>query len=124
MRLNAFGIALATLLLVSCSDDSGDAEADIRAAAQSYSDAFLTGDSEAAFDLLSERCQERHGEAGFTAIVELAATQYGVALPFDTFAAEVNDDQARATYTFPDASINQDSEPWVMEGGEWKEDDC
>lgn len=91
---------------------------------QAYSDAFLMGDGAAAYALLSARCQERNTEAEFTSIVDRAGEQYGDPLPFKSFDAEISGDLARATYTYAVAEINQDAEPWVREGGEWREDDC
>lgn len=101
------------------------AENAIKAAAKAYSDAFLTGNGVDAYALLSERCKARNPGADFSNMVSLAATTYGEALPFDTFAADINGEQARVTYTYaasPD--INQTDEPWVLEGGAWREDDC
>jgi hypothetical protein len=97
----------------------------IRNVAQAYSDAFLTGDGKGAYSLLSERCQARNAEADFVAEVASAGEIYGQALAFETFAADVNGEQARVTYTYADSpEINQTDEPWVLEGGSWHEDDC
>lgn len=101
-----------------------DAESAIREAAQAYSDAFLTGDADAAYELFSERCKARTDETEFAAGVSVASGMYGEPLPFATFEADVSGDMARVTYTYTDApEINQDSEPWVNEDG-WRQDDC
>lgn len=100
------------------------AESAIREAARAYSDAFLTGDADAAYELFSERCKARTDETEFASSVSVASGMYGDPLPFATFEADVSGDMARVTYTYADApEINQDSEPWVNENG-WRQDDC
>jgi hypothetical protein len=49
---------------------------------------------------------------------------YGKALPIKSFDAQISSDLARATYTYDVPALNQTKEPWVREGGAWKEDDC
>lgn len=105
----------------SASTSGGD---DIRKQVVAYSDAFLTGDSAAAYPLLSQRCRKRMSKEEFADLVSQAAKQYGSPLSLRTFKAEVNGDQARVTYTYAVSDINQDREPWVREGGSWHEDDC
>ncbi|WP_028637721.1 hypothetical protein [Nocardioides sp. URHA0032] len=128
-------IAALLLALTACgggsdgSDGSAKAGADdesaaIREAAQAYSDAYLTGDADAAYGLLSQRCQDRTPADQFASVVQTAKAQYGSALDFKSFDADVNGEQARVTYTYDTAAINQDQEPWVKESGEWREDDC
>lgn len=91
---------------------------------QAYSDAFLKGEANAAYAMLSKRCRDRVARAEWSDIVEQAKQTYGSALPIKTFDAQVSGDMARVTYTFDLAAINQDAEPWVREGGSWREDDC
>ena len=97
---------------------------ELRDAVQAYSDAFLTGDSDTAYALLSARCQERIAADEFSSAVTMAGAQYGDPLAFDTYSEDQQGTMARVTYTYSDApEINQDSEPWVNEDG-WKQDDC
>lgn len=96
----------------------------LRTTVQAYSDAYLTGKGEAAYALLSKRCQERMDRNQFVALVGQAKQMYGSALPIQTFKAEVSGDLARVTYTYSVSAINQDAEPWVRESGHWHEDDC
>ncbi|SNY69354.1 hypothetical protein [Paractinoplanes atraurantiacus] len=49
---------------------------------------------------------------------------YGSALPMETYSAKVTGDLARVTYTYSVKAINQESEPWTREGGDWHQDDC
>lgn len=50
------------------------------------------------------------------AVLERAVTAYS-----DAF---LTGKLARATYTYSISAIDQESEPWVREGREWKQDDC
>lgn len=92
--------------------------------AQRYSDAYLTGDAKTAYSILSERCRDRLSRSEFAAMVDVAESMYGSALPFESFSAKISGDMARVTYTFSVKAINQTAEPWVKEGSDWHEDDC
>lgn len=96
----------------------------LRSAAQRYSDAYLTGDAKTAYSILSERCRDRLSRSEFAAMVDVAESMYGSALPFESFSAKISGDMARVTYTFSVKAINQTAEPWVKEGSDWHEDDC
>lgn len=118
-------VAALLVTLTACGGGGSDEASAIEGAAQDYSDAFLTGDAEGAYALLSERCQERTPSDAFALVVETAASQYGTALEFSDYDAEVNGEQARVTYSYADHSeIDQTDEPWVKESGEWRVDDC
>lgn len=97
--------------------------AELRTAVVAYSDAFLTGDVEA-YEMFSQRCRDRTSKNEFVGILAAANSTYGSALPIKTFDPTISGDLARVTYTYELAAINQDSEPWVREQGEWKQDDC
>ena len=101
-----------------------DDQAELKAAVQAYSDAFLTGKPLASYALLSQRCRARMSLSHWTGLITAAKAQYGTALPIKSFHADISGDLARATYTYDVAAINQDAEPWVKEAGHWKEDDC
>lgn len=101
-----------------------DPTAALRSAVQAYSDAYLTGHGRAAYALLSARCQKRMTPEEFGTIVSQAGDLYGSALPMTSFKADVAGGMARVTYTYQASAINQDAEPWVLEGGKWHEDDC
>lgn len=140
-------VALVTSVAAGCSSDDGevskteptktpsatapaspapepaDSGAELKAAVKSYSDAFLTGDDATAFGLLSKRCQKRTDKKEFETVVAAANLTYGTALPFTAYKADVSEGMARVTYAYSKPEINQDSEPWVNEGG-WKQDDC
>lgn len=101
-----------------------DESAALRTAVTAYSDAFLTGDADAAFAMLSKRCQDRVGAETFAGIVAQAEQTYGSPLELESFEAQISGDLARASYTYAVSAIDQDQEPWVREAGEWREDDC
>lgn len=121
-------ISVVLLLALAACGGGGDSRSDqtdaIRKAATTYSDAFLSGDADAAYGALSARCKDRIGEVEFTSVVQAAKDTYGSALKFKTFEAEVNGRQARVTYTYAISAINQTDEPWVKEDGRWRQDDC
>jgi hypothetical protein len=102
---------------------SSDESAALRVAVQAYSDAFLTGDVKT-YDLLSARCQQRTDRNYFIGILAAAKSTYGSALPIRTFNADIQGTLARVTYTYDLSAINQSGQPWVREGGAWKDDSC
>jgi hypothetical protein len=105
-------------------DSKVESEKELKAAVVAYSDAFLTGDSDSAYAIFSKRCKDRMDEAEFAGIVAQAKNLYGSALPLKSLEAQISGDLARVTYTYEVSGIDQDSEPWVREGGRWRQDDC
>lgn len=104
-------------------EPSGDSrEKGLKGAVEAYSVAYLSGDGSAAYGLLSSRCKDRTTLSEFAALTEAAESTYGP-MPIESIDVNLNGDQAQATYTYADPSINQDSEPWVFQGG-WRNDDC
>jgi hypothetical protein len=96
----------------------------LEAAVHAYSDAFLSGDAEAAWNLLSTRCRDRVARSDFNATVQAAAKLYSKSVMSDLVVDELSGPLARVTYEYDNAAINQDHEPWVFEDGSWHEDDC
>ena len=97
---------------------------ELRAAVQSYSNAYLTGDVVGSRSLLSERCKIRVGPGEWAAAVKVAGQKYGNALPIDAYDAQVSGDVARVSYTFTVAALDQSRQRWVHEGGRWHDDGC
>lgn len=93
-------------------------------AVKAYSDAYLTGDGETAYNLLSTRCQDTIGKQPFMDEVAAAKSTFGDAMPFKSFNGMADGDQARVTYTYSVAAIDQEEQPWTREDGSWKYDDC
>ena len=104
--------------------DTDRDENELKASVQAYSDAYLGGDADGGWALLSRRCRERITRIQFDAAVSTASETYDQASVID-FDAHISGDLARVSYSFakyPD--LAQDSEPWVIEDGRWREDDC
>ena len=100
-----------------------DHEAELKKAVTEYTHAFLTGDGATAYGLLSATCRAAMPLSEFAAITEQARDTYGD-VKIDALKVSVDGRKARATYTFPVPAINQSEEPWVVEDGSWKNDDC
>jgi len=90
---------------------------------RSYSAAYLAGDGQGAWELLSERCRERLSVDTMTALAGEAARRYD-GPEMTSLSVEVSGDLGRATYSFTVGEINQDREPWAREHGAWHNDDC
>lgn len=93
-------------------------------AVHGYSDAFLGGDGPTAFGLLSARCQERIGEKRMTAIVDAAAIAWGDASMGPVTVDELGETRALVSYEYDMGGLDQTEEPWVVEDGGWRQDDC
>lgn len=101
-----------------------DATAELRAAVEAYSRAYLSGDAETAYRLLSRRCRERLSRAEMSALTSAAQDLYGGA-DITSYEAKTSGEFARVTYRYEDyPAIDQESEPWVFERGSWRQDDC
>lgn len=101
-----------------------DAAAPLRRAVTAYSAAFLGGDGDAAYRLLSERCKARTSREAMGSMTASAKKTYGEQ-PIKTLTVDsLAGDLARVTYTYSVPALNQTKEPWVREAGQWHEDDC
>jgi hypothetical protein len=97
----------------------------LRAAVQSYSDAYLTGDADSAYGYLSPRCQTLLGHDAFTTHVQTTASRYGDPLPFKTYKASEFGDAAYVSYTYMAApEINETAQLWSRLDGSWHYDNC
>lgn len=108
------------------SADTGSApgQRELEDAVRAYSDAFLGGQGEQAYTMFSKRCQGREDRAAFTRMTEQARQLYGQ-LPITTLAVDrIEGTMARVTYRFAVSVLDQVSEPWVVEDGRWRQDDC
>jgi hypothetical protein len=111
----------AGLLLVTC---AGPDEPEIEPAVRAYSEAYLSGNGDEAHARLTARCQERTDLAEFRSITAMAREQYGEAEMTDFAVVQQSDGLARVTYRYDQSTLDQDSEPWALEDGEWRNDDC
>jgi hypothetical protein len=128
-------ISLATVVLVGCGSSTPapesnanelntDPRAELYQAVVNYSDAFLAGQGSTAYGMLSVRCQQRVAQPEFVGASQLAQSVYGQQSISTLNIDEVSGNLARVSYTYPNSSINQLSEPWVYENSSWKQDDC
>jgi hypothetical protein len=95
----------------------------LEAAVRSYTAAFLGGNVQAAYDLLSERCRNEMARNAFTRVVEQAAGAYGNAT-ITSYKETVRGNVGTATYSLTVPSLNQTEERWVLDGSAWHNDDC
>lgn len=91
---------------------------------RAYSAAFLAGQGDAAYELLSKRCKERNTRPQFVSLVQIAGKQYGPQEIRSLKVDQASGDLARVTYTYDRAELDQRGEPWVRESGVWRIDDC
>ena len=121
-------IAAVLLALTGCSSGSDSASADGKAALEkayrAYIAAFLDGDGETAYALLSQRCQAKETLAEFTDIAQSAATIYGqVDYTIDSVTVDGDHGTVDATYAV-DALNSSGGSTWLLEDGEWRSDKC
>jgi hypothetical protein len=96
----------------------------LQAAVEAYSSDYLGGNGAGAFALLSSRCQLAIGSQQLDAEANAAAALYG-ALPISSFTVDsINGTQATVSYTYAVATLDQSNQPWVLEAGAWRYDNC
>src|SRR5680860_268963 len=85
---------------------TGATDDDLEAAVRGYSDAFLAGDPDTAYEMFSARCRDRVSSAELSDVVTAGAALYGDA-EITSYDAEVSDNFARVTYRFTDSEVEQ-----------------
>lgn len=90
---------------------------------RAYTDAFLGGDADGSYALLSERCHGEVAAAQFKDVVDQAHDIYG-GVTITSYADEIDGNIATATYELTEPALNQTNERWIIEGGAWRNDDC
>lgn len=113
----------ATSTTVTPSTDVTTGAPQLESSVRAYTEAFLGGDAEASRALLSSRCQGDTSATQWKSIVTRAATEYGDAT-ITTYSEDVDGQLAVATYELSDPVLNQTAERWILEQGEWRNDDC
>jgi hypothetical protein len=117
------GAAVLVVVLLTACSSGPTATAAVEDAVRSYSSAYLRGDGQAAYDMLSTRCQKIISLSRLRAASAGAATLYGQA-QLISVAPIVDGDHARVTYRFNQPAIDQENQPWVREAGRWRYDKC
>ncbi|KUO13815.1 hypothetical protein [Streptomyces sp. DSM 15324] len=93
--------------------------------ADTYVNLYFGGDGEGAYAFLSKRCRAKAGSASFAATVEQAAKAYGPDHPATDVHATVSGDTGRVSYKVRGLpKLDQQGQPWTVEGGAWKYDAC
>ncbi len=117
--------AVALFLAAGCGsdDDEGSEDPALEEAVRGYSADFLAGDATAAYATLSERCHTVLEEDVFAGVVASAAGAFGDAEITD-YDDDVDGNNATVSYEYSEETLDQEDEPWVLEGGTWKLDDC
>jgi len=111
----------ALLALGAC---GGTNEPDIESAVRAYSDAYLRGNADEVHARMSSRCRERTALDDLRPIVAAAREQYGNAKMTSFEVVQQSEGLARVTYGYDLSTINQTEEPWTLQDGEWRNDDC
>jgi major membrane immunogen (membrane-anchored lipoprotein) len=119
--MRAVVVICAGLLLMAC---GGSDQPELEPAVRAYSDAYLSGNADEAHARMTSRCQERTDLDELRGIAAAAKEQYGEAEMTSFEVVEQSGNLARVTYEYDQSAINQTQEPWALEDGEWRNDDC
>ncbi len=139
-------VATTTLLLTSlaaltaCSSSDGGTPADseptisvpaehqgddLEAAVAVYTASYFAGDADTAYGMLSARCAEETTKDAYPAVVKRAAADHGADHPLTDLRAEVSGTTGHATYKVTGLpEFDKKAQPWTLEDGAWKYDDC
>ena len=92
------------------------------AAVRAYSAAFLGGDAETAYGMLSAHSKSLTTFDEFRAAVEAGHQMYGDARLLNVNVDQIAGGMARVTYDYSEHAIDQTGQPWVKENGVWRYD--
>src|ERR1035437_4455577 len=81
-------------------------------------------DIEAGHGPASGSCQKIDTLEEFSALVDQAKNLYGNPMPMTSFKAHIAGGMARVTCTYMITAINQADQPWTLEAGGWRDDNC
>lgn len=97
----------------------------VKKAVISYSNAYLGGHGNDAYNLLSSRCALQTPADKMIGLALLANQAYGNVQPTDITVSILSAGKATASYSYPTAStINQKDQSWLYEQGSWHYDGC
>lgn len=103
---------------------AADGKAALETAVRAYSDAYFKPDTAAGHAMLSARCKEQLPAEVYGATVEAGAKAYGKQEIKSLTVDQLSGDLARVTYSYSVPLLDQKSQPWAREGGQWKYDAC
>jgi hypothetical protein len=117
-------VCAAVLGVTACGGSSKPDPAPLKAAVTDYSSAYLGGHGDAAFALMSARCQAATPKAQMDSLASAAQSLYG-ALPIKTLTVDSQAaSDASVSYTYAVSKLDQTHQHWVKESGAWKYDGC
>jgi hypothetical protein len=93
-------------------------------AARAYAGSFIAGDADTAYGMLSRRCRDTIGRDAFEVAVAAVALEFSTARLEEVTVTVTDDDAARVTSSFDQPALDQVGEPWLLEDGAWRNDDC
>jgi hypothetical protein len=95
-------------------------------AVRDYTAAFFAPDAEAAYALISERCQAATDLESYTERVELAAQEQGRLTVQSLRIEEAAEDTARVSYSVGVPTLDErlTAQPWALEDDSWVFDAC
>jgi hypothetical protein len=117
-------IVLAAVLLCSCSIVAGCTgikgwnSMEVDKAARAYSEALLSGNARAVWEMRTPEAQSREPYAEFAARVEATAKEHGDAKMTSLEVDAGNDDEAFAICTYDEPELNE-TQWWVKHGQAW-----
>jgi len=98
---------------------------DLEAAVAVYTAAYFAGDADTAYGMLSARCAKEITKDAYAGVVEQASADHGEDHPLSDVRAEVSGTTGRVDYKVTGLpKFDQQAQPWVLEDGAWKYDDC
>jgi hypothetical protein len=106
----------------SASPSQATDKAALVAAVKAYSAAFLGGDAESAYGMLSAHSKSLTTFDEFRSAVEAGHQLYGDAKLLNVSVDQIADGMARVTYSYSEHAIDQTEQPWVKEDGVWRYD--
>lgn len=115
---------VATETATTPAEKPADDAAALQAAVRAYSTAYFKPDPDAAYSALSTRCQGKTNKTMFAAAVKASAASYGRQDIKNLTVDQQSGDLARVTYTYSVPKLNQASQPWTRENGQWHYDAC
>jgi hypothetical protein len=101
-----------------------DEEAALEKAVRAYSAAYFATDAAKAHSLMSKRCRDEAPIELYRPMVEATVATYGKHEIKTVAVDQLSGDMARVTYTYPVPTLTMKQQPWVREGGQWRNDHC